>query len=429
MQETIRTKLAHAWNVFRNKEPTTGYNHGGHTSLRPDRLYTYKTGEKSIVSSIYNRIAIDVSTLDFRHIRQDVNGQYESTIPGSLNDLFSLEANIDQTGREFIQDCIHSMCDEGVVALVPIDTSVSPNEHGSFDIFSARVGRITEWNPEIIRTEVYNRQTGTYEEVMVNKKTTVIVQNPLSAIMNEPNSILRRLITKLNLLDVTEERSSSGKLDLIIQLPYAVKSTIKKDQAEKRKQDIEDQMAGSKYGIAYIDSAEKITQLNRPVDNDLVSQVEYLTNMLYNQLGLTEGIFNGTADEAELLNYFNRTIEPFANVIVDEVKRKWLTKTARTQGQSVDFFRDVFKLIPISELAEIADKLTRNEILSSNEFRGVIGYRPRQEKRADQLLNKNLNTKDQDITDEDDEFKIEEEVKKRLVKIEKDKKKKEDTKR
>lgn len=417
MQDTIMSRLSHAWNVFRNKEPTSRYDHGGHSSSnRPDKYYSYHTNEKSIVNSIYNRIATDVSTLDFRHVRLDDNGLYKETINSSLNELFSLQANIDQTGRAFVQDAIHSMCDEGAIALVPIDTGISPSEHAGFDIYQARVGRIVEWYPEKVRVEVYNQATALPEEVVVNKDFTPIIENPFYAIMNEPTSILKRLVEKINLLDVVDQRSNSGKLDMIIQLPYTIKTKTKEEQAEKRKKNIEMQMTGSKLGIAYIDAAEKITQLNRAVTNDLVPQVEYLTKMLYNELGLTAGIFDGTADEKEVLNYYNRTIEPFANAMIDEVRRKWLTKTGRSQKQSFDFFRDMFKLIPISELAEIADKLTRNAILSSNEFRGIVGYKPVDTKEANELSNKNLN-KDNDSTN----IKIEDEVKRSIKKGEKNK--------
>ena len=337
---------------------------------------------------------MDVASLEFKHIRTDDDGNYVATIKSSLNDLFSLEANIDQTGTQFVQDIIHSMCDEGVVALVPIQTDKSPNVYGGWNIDSIRVGQIVEWYPKDIRVNLYNVETGMHEEVVVPKKSCAIIENPMSAVMNEPSSTLRRLTDKLNQLDIVDEQSSSGKLDIIIQLPYTIKTATKQKQADERKKQIEEQMKGSKYGIAYIDAAEKITQLNRPAENQLLAQVEYLTSMLYNQLGLTKGIFDGSASEEEILNYFNRTIEPFAGALTDEVRRKFLTKTARSQNQDFDFFRDLFKLVPISQLAELADKLTRNEVVSSNEFRGFIGMKPHKDPKANELRNKNLNVKE-----------------------------------
>ena len=390
--------------MFRNREPT--YDYGPSSAFRSGRSYSFSTTQISIVGFIYNRIAMDVASLEFKHVKLDKDGNYKETIKSSLNNIFTLEANIDQTGRQFIQDIIYSLCDEGVIALVPIETSINPKVSGGFDIESIRVGEILEWYPLYVRVRLYNELTGLHTEVTVPKKTVAIIENPLYAIMNETNSTLKRLIAKLDMLDVVDEQSSSGKLDIIIQLPYTIKTATKQKQADERKKQIEEQMAGSKYGIAYIDSAEKITQLNRPADNHLMDQVEYLTSMLYNQLGLTKGIFDGAASETEMLNYYNRTIEPFANAIVDETKRKFLTKTARTQGQSIDYFRDMFKLIPAGELSEMADKLTRNEILTSNEFRGIMGFKPHPDPKADELRNKNLNAKDQNT----EEIKIEEKL-------------------
>lgn len=349
-----------------------------------------------MTSSIYNRISTDVAQLDFKHVRLTNEGHFEKVIHSSLNDLLTLEANKDQTGRSFIQDVVHSLCDEGAVALVPTETDYSPMlKYGSYSIESIRVAQIVEWLPNDIRVNIYNDETGLHQEVIVPKSAAAIIENPFYAIMNEPNSILKRLTNKLDMLDIYDEKNVTGKLDILIQLPYTVRTTKKKEQAEERRHSIEEQMSSSKYGVAYIDAAEQITQLNRPADNQLVAQVADLTKQLYNQLGLTEGVFNGTAKEEEILNYYSRTIEPFANAIVDEIKRKFLTKTARSQGQSVKYFRDIFKLVPVKDLAEIGDKFTRNAILSSNEIRAVMGFVPRKEKDADALRNKNLNVKDQ----------------------------------
>jgi len=398
MANPIKNVLSHVSNLFKSREPTNyaGRDYGSSSSFRPDKLSGYSTSQRSIVNSIYNRISMDVASLDFRHIRLDDDGNYFETIDSKLQEIFSVEANIDQTGRAFIQDSVHSMCDEGCVALVPIETDVGIDTGGTFDILSIRVGSIIEWYPKDVRVNLYNDETGLREDVIVPKRSVAIIENPLYAVMNEPNSTLRRLKTKLDQLDVIDEQSGSGKLDIIIQLPFTIKTAARQEQADLRKKQIEDQMRNSKYGVAYIDAAEKITQLNRATDNNLMKQVEYLTSMLYNQLGLTNGIFDGSASEGEILNYYNRTVEPFANALADELKRKFLTKTARTQKQSVDYYRDVFKLIPISELAEVADKFTRNAILSSNEFRGVIGFKPHPDPEANKLRNKNLNAKDQE---------------------------------
>jgi hypothetical protein len=347
-------------------------------------------GEKTIVTSLYNRIAIDVSAIPIQHVRLDQNGRYIETIKSGLNDALTLSANADQTGRAFIQDVVMSMFDEGCVAIVPVDTTINPSVSSSYDIQTMRAGEILEWYPAHVRVRLYDERTGVKKDVTVPKEFVAIVENPLYAVMNEPNSTLKRLITKLQLLDAIDQQSGSGKLDLIIQLPYVIKTTARREQAEQRRKDIEDQLAGSKYGIAYTDGTEKVTQLNRPAENNLMAQIEYLTAMLYSQLGLTESIFDGTADEKVMLNYYNRTVEPILSAIADEMKRKFLTKTARTQNQSIAFFRDPFKLVPVQNMADIADKFTRNEILSSNEFRSVIGFKAADDPRADQLVNKNI---------------------------------------
>lgn len=346
---------------------------------------------RSIVNPVYNRIAIDASGVSIRHAELDDNNRYIKTLNTPLNKLFSVEANIDQTGRAFVQDIVMSMIDEGCVAIVPVETTINPKVSGSYDIKSLRTGRVVEWFPKHIRVDVYNEQKGYKEEVVLPKEQVAIVENPLYSVMNEPNSTMQRLIRKLNLLDSVDEQSGSGKLDIIVQLPYIIKTKSRQEQAEKRKKDLEEQLAGSKYGIAYIDGTEKVTQLNRPAENNLMAQVTYLTSMLYSQLGLSEAIFDGTADEKEMINYYNRTLEPILSAITDEMSRKFLTKTARTQKQSIIYVREPFKLVPVSELANIADKFTRNEILSSNEIRSVVGFRPVEDPRADELRNKNLN--------------------------------------
>lgn len=385
-------RLQHAWNAFRNnRDPTISVSTGPGSSDRLDRRRRRIFADKSIVTAIENRIAIDVAAVSIQHVRLDQDGRYRETMRSGLNSVFTLEANLDQTGRAFVQDIVQSMFDEGAVAVVPVDTTLSPLETGGFDIQSARVARITQWYPEYVICEVYNEKTGHKEELKLPKRMVLIIENPLYSVMNEPNSTLQRLIRKLNLLDSIDEQTSSGKLDLIIQLPYIIKTEARRQQAEQRRKDIEMQLAGSKYGIAYTDGTEKITQLNRSVENNLLNQIEYLTKTLYSQLGFTEEVFNGTADERTMLNYNNRTVEPILSAIVDEVKRKWLTKTARSQGQSVMFFKDPFKLVPVEKIADIADKFTRNEILSSNELRGIVGFKPVQDERADELRNANLN--------------------------------------
>lgn len=390
MELTLTTRVKNAWNTFLNKNPTNNsYDAGSY--YRPDRVRLSRGNERSIVTSIFNRISMDIASLDFYHCRLDENDRYESIIDSGLNNCLSLEANIDQTCINFFQDIVLSMFDEGCVAVVPVDTTKNPNESGSTDIITMRTGRIITWYPTSVTVELYNDRTGRKEQITLPKSSVAIIENPLYSIMNEPNSTLQRLIRKLVLLDSIDEQSSSGKLDLIIQLPYIVKSELRRQQAEQRRADIEKQLSGSKYGIAYTDGTEKITQLNRPVENNLMKQIEYLTSMLYGQLGITQAVMDGTADEKTMTNYYSRTIEPIASTIVTEFKRKFLTKTARTQHQSILFFRDPFKLVPASQMAEIADKFTRNEILSSNEIRQVIGRKPSDDPRADQLRNSNIN--------------------------------------
>ena len=394
MENTIGSRLKHAWNAFTNKDPTPYYSSygGGSSSYRPDRPRLHGGNERSIVTSVYNRIAMDAAAVSIRHIRTDDNNQFLETINSGLNTCFNLEANIDQTGRLFIQDAVMSMLDEGCVALVPIDTTMNPLLTNSYDIQTMRTAKILQWTPTHVQVRVYNDKTGLKEEVYVAKSTVAIIENPLYAVINEPNSTMQRLIRKLNLLDSIDEQSSQGKLDLIIQLPYVIKTEARQKQAEKRLKDIETQLEGSIYGIAYTDGTEKITQLNRPIGNNLMGQIEYLTSMLYSQLGITQSILDGTADERTMLNYHNRTIEPIVSSITDESKRKFLTKTARSQNQSITFFRDPFKLVPVNDLSEIADKFTRNEILSSNEVRQIIGMKPSADPKADELRNKNLTT-------------------------------------
>lgn len=384
-------RLTHAFNAFRNRDPTRNYwDIGPGYSFRPDRPRLSRGNERSIVTSVYNRIALDVAAIDIQHVMLDKDGRFTSVKNSKLNDCLTVETNIDQAPRAFIQDVVMSMLDEGCVAIVPIDTTIDPNNSESFGIESMRTGKILEWYPEHVRVRVYNDRTGNREEIVVRKSTVCIIENPLYAVVNEPNSTVQRLIRKLVLLDDIDEQSSAGKLDLIIQLPYVIKSDARKEQAEKRRKDIEMQLAGSKYGIAYTDGTEKVTQLNRPVENNLMKQIEYLTAMAYSQLGITQTILDGTADDKTMLNYYNRTIEPIIAAIVDEMKRKFLTKTARTQGQSIMYFRDPFKLVPVADLAEIADKFTRNEIATSNEIRQVIGWKPSNDPKADQLVNSNI---------------------------------------
>lgn len=396
MEMSFGSRLKHAWNAFTGNVQMNYRDLGMSYSYRADRPRLTRGNERSIVTSVYNRIALDVAALNFQHIRLDENGRFLSVIEDGLNNCLTLEANIDQTARSFIQDVVISMFDEGSVAIVPVDTTTDPNVSGSYDIQTMRVGQILDWYPQYIRVRLYNEQMGKKEDIVVPKSATAIIENPLYAVINEPNSTMQRLIRKLNLLDVIDEQSGSGKLDLIIQLPYVIKTEARRQQAENRRKDIENQLSGTKYGIAYTDGTERITQLNRSVNNNLMSQIEYLTSMLYSQLGITQSILDGTADEKTMLNYNNRTIEPIASAIVGEMKRKFLTKTARSQLQSISFFRDPFKLVPVNEIAEIADKFTRNEIMTSNEIRQVIGMKPSDDPRADELRNKNLSAPSED---------------------------------
>lgn len=390
MEMSFGSRLKHAWNAFTGNIQMNYRDLGMSYPYRADRPRMSRGNERSIVTSVYNRIALDVAALNVQHVRLDENGRFLSVIDDGLNNCLTLEANVDQTARSFIQDVVISMFDEGSVAIVPVDTTTDPNVSGSYDIQSLRVGQILDWYPQYIRARVYNEQTGRKEDIVVPKSAVAIIENPLYAVINEPNSTMQRLIRKLNLLDVIDEQSGSGKLDLIIQLPYVIKTEVRRQQAENRRKDIENQLSGSKYGIAYTDGTEHITQLNRSVNNNLMSQIEYLTSMLYSQLGITQSILDGTADEKTMLNYNNRTIEPIISAIVDEMKRKFLTKTARSQHQSISFFRDPFKLVPVNDIAEIADKFTRNEIMTSNEIRQVVGMKPSEDPRADELRNKNL---------------------------------------
>lgn len=394
MGMSFGSRLKHAWNAFTGTDYTTYQDVGPGYSSRPDRIRLTRGNERSIITSVYNRIALDVAALNVQHIRLDENGRFLSVIQDGLNTCLTVEANIDQTARAFIQDIVVSMLDEGCVAIVPVDTTYDPSVTGSYDIQTMRVGKILDWYPQHVRVRLYNERTGTKENILVPKSTVAIIENPLYAVVNEPNSTMQRLIRKLNLLDVIDEQSGSGKLDLIIQLPYVIKTEARRQQAENRRKDIEAQLSGTKYGIAYADGTERITQLNRSVNNNLMSQIEYLTSMLYSQLGITQSILDGTADEKTMLNYNNRTIEPIISAIVDEMKRKFLTKTARSQSQSISFFRDPFKLVPVNDIAEIADKFTRNEIMTSNEIRQVIGMKPSDDPRADELRNKNLSAPD-----------------------------------
>ncbi len=392
MDQSLGSRLKHAWNVFMNRDPT-GMSYqvlGGGSSSRPDRVRLSRGNERSVVTSVYNRIAMDVAAIGVRHVRQDQNGRFLYEMESSLNHCLTVEANLDQTSRAFYQDMVMSMLDEGVVAVVPTVYTSSLREGNFYSISSLRTGKITEWFPNAVRVQLYNEQTGRKEEIIRPKNMVAIIENPLYAIINEPNSTMQRLIRKLNLLDLVDEQSSSGKLDLIVQLPYVIKTDARRDQAEKRRRDIEEQLSGSKYGIAYTDGTERITQLNRSVGNNLMSQIEYLTSMLYSQLGISQRVLDGTANEETMLNYYDRTIEPMLSAFVDEFKRKFLTQTARSQLQTISYFRDPFKLVPVNQLAEIADKFTRNEIVTSNEIRQIIGMKPSDDPKADELRNSNL---------------------------------------
>lgn len=391
MDMTLSSRIKSAWNAFLNRDPTADMrSYGMGSYYRPDRPRLTRGNERSIVTSVVNRIALDVSAISIRHCRLDDNERYKETVDSGLNRCLNLEANLDQTSRAFIQDVVMSMLGEGCVAIVPVDTYKNPNKTDSYDILTMRVGKIIEWYPSHIKVSVYNELTGNKEDLVVSKSKAAIIENPLYAVMNEPNSTLQRLMRKLSLLDSVDEKTSSGKLDLIIQLPYLVKTQSRKTQAEERRQEIERQLTGSRYGIAYTDGTEKITQLNRPVENNLMKQIEYLTSMLYSQLGITQAVMDGTADEKTMLNYNSRTIEPIIAAITDELKRKFLTKTARSQKQTVMYFRDPFKLVPVAELAKVADTFTRNEIMTKNEFRQVIGMKPANDPKADMLVNSNI---------------------------------------
>ena len=389
----IRDRLQHAWNAFVYNDNTyvDPQNLGGLSTYKPDRVHFSRGVERSIVTSVYNRLALDVSSIAIKHVRLDENGRFKEEVDSGLQNCLNVEANIDQTGRAFLQDVVMSMLDEGCVAIVPVDTTIDPAKSGSYEINTMRTGKILEWYPAHVRVRVYNDKKGIHEEIVLPKSAVAIIENPLYAVINEPNSTMQRLIRKLNLLDVVDEQTSSGKLDLIIQLPYVIKTDARRKQAEERRKDIEMQLSGSKYGIAYTDGTERITQLNRPAENNLMKQVEYLTSMLYSQLGLTQSIMDGSADDKTMLNYYNRTVEPILAAITDEIKRKFLTKTARSQKQTIMYFRDPFKLTPVLDLAEIADKFTRNEIMTSNEIRQIVGMKPADDPSADELRNKNLN--------------------------------------
>lgn len=397
MENSIGSRLRRAWNAFvNNRDPTRQYyDYGIGSWYRQDRR-RYSTGkERTIINAIYNRIAMDAAAVDIKHVQLDENGRYESDINDGLNQCLNIEANIDQTGRAFRQDVFMSMLDEGVIAVAAVETTADPRFTESYDVLQLRTGKVVEWFPQHVRVRVYNERTGKGEEITLLKRNVALIENPFYAVMNETNSTLQRLLRKLTLLDAVDEQASSGKLDLIIQLPYVVKGEIKQKQAEVRRQSIENQLAGSKYGIAYIDGTEHITQLNRPVENNLLKNVELLTSMLYSQLGVTQGIMDGSADEQTMLNYNNRVIEPLLTAFVDELKRKYLSKTARTRGQSVMFFRDPLRLVPASQMAELGDKLTRNEIVTSNEIRQSMGMKPSKDPKADQLRNSNLNHPDE----------------------------------
>lgn len=405
MEINIGSRLKHAFNAFMNRDPTYTPT-GSSYSIRPDRPRLSRGNERSIVTSVFNRIALDVASIDIKHCRLDENGRYVEDIDSGLNNCLDLEANLDQTGRAFIQDVVMSMLDEGCVAIVPVDTTLNPKVTNSYDILSMRTGKILDWYPAHVRVRLYNDQTGDKEDILLPKSQVAIIENPLYAVINEHNSTMQRLIRKLSLLDVTDEQTASGKLDLIIQLPYVVKTDARREQANRRRKEIEEQLTGSKYGIAYTDGTEKVTQLNRSLENNLLKQIEYLTEMMYSQLGITQEVLNGTADEKTMLNYNNRTVEPIVSAIVDEMKRKFLTKTARSQRQTIAFFRDPFRLVPVNDIAEIADKFTRNEIMTSNEIRQIVGMKPSDDPKADELINSNISQPDETMqpTDEESQY-------------------------
>ena len=396
----LKNRLQHAWNAFANKDPTYSSGYGGYL-YRPDRPRFSRGNERSIVTAVLNKISMDCAAINVEHVRLDDNNRFVEVMNTGLNKCLTLEANLDQTGRAFIQDAVMSLMDEGCIAIVPVETTLNPNISGGFDITNMRVGKVLEWYPDKVSIRVYNEKTGQKQDIVMPKNTVSIVENPLYAVMNEPNSTMQRLIRKLNILDAIDEQSGSGKLDLIIQLPYLVRSQQRRQQAEERRKAIEDQLSNSKYGVAYTDGTEHVTQLNRSVENNLMSQIEYLTSMLYSQLGITQSVMDGTADDKTMLNYYNRTIEPILSAIVDEMKRKFLTKTARSQKQSIVFFRDPFRLVPVADLAEIADKMTRNEIMSSNEIRQIVGMKPSDDPKADELRNKNLSEPTSEETNND----------------------------
>lgn len=398
MEMTLGSRIRKAWNIFLNRDPTPKIDYSGiGYSYRPDRPRLSRGNERSIITSLYNRIALDVAAIDVKHCKVDEKGRFVEEIKSPLNDCLRLEANLDQTARAFMHDVVLSVLDEGAVAIVPVDTDTDPDEVGSVKIYTMRVAKILEWYPAHVKVRVYDDNSGEKKDVIVSKSSVAIIENPLYAVINEPNSTMQRLIRKLNLLDVIDEQSGSGKLDLLIQLPYVVKTEARRQDAEKRRKDIEMQLAGSKLGIAYVDGTERVTQLNRPVENNLMKQIEYLTSMLYSQLGIAQSILDGTADEQTMLNYISRTVEPIISAIVDEMKRKFLSKTARTQKQTIAFFRDPFKLVPVNNIAEIADTFTRNEILTSNEIRQIIGIMPSSDPKADQLINSNISQSKQDV--------------------------------
>lgn len=405
MEINIGSRLKHAFNAFMNRDPTYTPT-GSSYSIRPDRPRLSRGNERSIVTSVFNRIALDVASIDIKHCRLDENRRYVEDIDSGLNNCLDLEANLDQTGRAFIQDVVMSMLDEGCVAIVPVDTTLNPKITNSYDILSMRTGKILDWYPAHVRVRLYNDQTGDKEDILLPKSQVAIIENPLYAVVNEYNSTAQRLIRKLSLLDVTDEQTASGKLDLIIQLPYVVKTDARREQANRRRKEIEEQLTGSKYGIAYTDGTEKVTQLNRSLENNLLKQIEYLAEMMYSQLGITQEILNGTADEKTMLNYNNRTVEPIVSAIVDEMKRKFLTKTARSQRQTITFFRDPFRLVPVNDIAEIADKFTRNEIMTSNEIRQIVGMKPSDDPKADELINSNISKPDETMqpTDEESQY-------------------------
>lgn len=399
-------RIQRGWNAFRNRDPTSNFRDIGDSYYRrPDRPRFTRGNERSIVTSLYNRISLDASAVNIQHVRLDKNGRFLYIIESDFNNCLTLDANVDQSGRQFIQDVVMSMLDEGCVAIVPTDTDVNPYSTDSYKIFSMRTGKIIEWYPMHVKVRVYNERKGKKEDIILPKSKIGIVENPLYAVINEPNSTMQRLIRKLSLLDITDEQTASGKLDLIIQLPYVIKTEARRQQAENRRKDIEMQLSGSKYGIAYTDGTERITQLNRSIENNLMKQIEYLTNMVYSQIGMSQAILDGTADEKTMLNYYSRIIEPIVSAIVDEMNRKFLTKTARSQRQSILFFRDPFKLVPVNDIAEIADKFTRNEIMTSNEIRQIIGMKPSDDPKADQLINSNISqsANDQRIPTESEE--------------------------